>query len=108
MLISSSSVASAMTVPSMVAFMGAPPLLSLFPGRRVLSRPRLPVATSGDEPGPGSEPDTVVAEVRGEHVAQPLDRALRGAGIQPLQCLAGAGEAADPGEGGGHVRTVVD
>jgi hypothetical protein len=32
-----------------------------------------------------------------------------GGGIQPLQYFAGAGESrADPVEGGGHVRTVVD
>ena len=66
------------------------------------------MATSGDDPGAGVEPDTVVAQVRGERLAQTPDRARRGGGVQPLQYLAGAGEAADPVEGGGHVRTVVD
>jgi hypothetical protein len=66
------------------------------------------VATSGDNPGAGVEPDTVVAHVRGERLAQTLDRVRRGGGIQPLQDLVGAREAAGPVEGGGDVRTVVD
>src|SRR5689334_4084941 len=32
----------------------------------------------------------------------------RGDGIQPLEYFAGAREAADPVQGGGHVATVVD
>src|SRR5436190_2416963 len=63
---------------------------------------------SGDDPGAGVEPDTVVAQMRVEHLPQILDGASRGGGVQPLQDLAGAREAADPVEGGGHVRTVVD
>jgi hypothetical protein len=57
------------------------------------------VATSGDDPGAGVEPDTVVAHVRGERLAQTLDRVRRGGGIQPLQDLVGAREAAGPVEG---------
>src|SRR5262245_66011158 len=65
-------------------------------------------AASGDDPGAGVEPDTVLAHARGERIAQPFDRALRGGGIQPLEYVAGAREAADPVEGSGNVRTVVD
>ena len=36
------------------------------------------------------------------------ERACRGGGIQPVECFAGAREAADPVQGGGHVRPVVD
>jgi len=42
--------------------------------------------------------------VDGEHFADPLKRAGRGRGIQPLERLAGAREAADPAEGGSQVR----
>src|SRR5215471_1717199 len=63
---------------------------------------------SGDDPGAGVEPDTVVAQVRGERLAQAPGRTRRGGGIQPFQYFAGAREAVDPVEGGGHIRTVVD
>jgi EAL domain-containing protein (putative c-di-GMP-specific phosphodiesterase class I) len=46
--------------------------------------------------------------VRGERLAQPLKRTLRASRIQPLQRVVRAGEAADPGERGGDVWTVVD
>src|SRR6266511_1939801 len=49
-----------------------------------------------------------VPSAGGERLAQPLERAVRGEGIQPLQHVVGAGEAADPVERGGDVRTVVD
>ena len=42
----------------------------------------LSVAMSGDDPGAGVEPDAVVAQVRGERLAQTLDRARRGGGTQ--------------------------
>jgi hypothetical protein len=64
------------------------------------------VATSGDDPGPGVEPDNLIVRVRGERIAQRPDRTRRGGGIQPLQHFAGAGEAADAVQGGGHVRAV--
>ena len=41
--------------------------------------------TGGDDPGAGVEPDTFVAHVRGEHLAQTLDRARRVSGVQPLR-----------------------
>src|SRR5262245_41984916 len=65
-------------------------------------------AASGDDPGAGGEPDTVLAPARVERSAPPFDRALRGGGIRPLEYVAGAREAADPVEGRGNVRTVVD
>ena len=46
--------------------------------------------------------------MRGERHAQTPDSARRGGGVQPLQRFAGACEAANPVEGGGHVRAVVD
>ena len=66
------------------------------------------VEAGGDDPGAGVEPDAVVAQVRGERLAQTPDRPCCGGGIQPLQRFAGVREAADPVEGGGHVRTVTD
>src|SRR5215470_19483523 len=66
------------------------------------------VPVSGDDPGAGVEPDAVLAQVRGERLAQTPGRARRGGRIQPLQRFAGTREAADPTERGGHVRTVVD
>src|SRR5262249_54157489 len=59
-------------------------------------------AVSGDDPGAGVEPDTVVAQVSGERLAQTPGRARRGGGIQPFQYFAGTREAVDPVEGGGH------
>jgi hypothetical protein len=49
-----------------------------------------------------------LAHVRGERPAQTLDCVRRRGGIQPLQDLVGAREAAGPVEGGGDVRTLVD
>src|SRR5215475_128758 len=66
------------------------------------------VATGGGDPGAGVEPDAVVAQVLGERVAQTRFGTRCGAGVQPLQYLAGAGEAADPVGGCGDVWTVVD
>src|SRR6266568_6642180 len=62
-------------------------------------------AKSGEDPGAGVEPDTVVAGMRGECLAQSPERARLSGGIQPLQYFVGACEAADPVEGGGYVRT---
>jgi hypothetical protein len=53
--------------------------------RAVMSGPHRLPAVRGDDPGAGVEPDTVLAQVRGECLAQASGRAGRGCGIQPLQ-----------------------
>src|SRR3954468_16672110 len=64
-------------------------------------------AVSGDDPGPGIELDALAAVVLGQRHAQPPERAGGGVGIQAVECFAGAREAADPVQGGGHVRAEV-
>lgn len=51
------------------------------------------VATSGDDPDPGVEPDTVAVRMRGERIGQKPDRA----GARPLQVGVGGKRAFPPG-----------
>src|SRR5207253_10757410 len=61
------------------------------PRPRLASRPS--ATTSRHDPDAGVEPDTVVSHVQGECLAQTLNRARSGGGIQPFQYYVGAREA---------------